>query len=93
MNQVFTDEQMQHLVNIILSCERGTQLESIRSELSKMENMDSEVERLNRMEIRIFDYMFDELVALSGRDRLDPYIDDIYGHGQEFTRICLLEED
>ena len=92
MNQSFTDEQMQHLVNIILSCERWTELESIKDKLSKVDNMDSEAEKINNLAIKINNFMFDELVALTGRDRLDPYIDDFYGHSQEFNRICLLDE-
>ena len=82
----FTDEQMQHLVNIVLSCERWTQLDALRTNLISI-GMPDEAEAVNKRAIAFNNFMFDEMEALTGRDRLDPFIDDMYGHGQEIDAI------
>ena len=86
MDNVFSDEQMQHLVNIILSCERWSQLDSLRTTLKSI-GMEDEADAVNKRAIEYNNFMFSEIETLSGRDRLDPYIDDIYGHSEDFDRV------
>lgn len=86
MDNVFSDEQMQHLVNIILSCERWSQLDSLRTTLKSI-GMEDEADAVNKRAIEYNDFMFSEIEILSGRDRLDPYIDDVYGHSEDFDRV------
>ena len=49
--------------------------------------MEDEADAVNKRAIEYNNFMFSEIETLSGRDRLDPYIDDIYGHSEDFDRV------
>ena len=85
--QRFTDEQMQHLVNIVLSCERWAKLEAMKDGISELGYMDEEAAIIDRRSRDFNKYMISEMIALSGRDEEDLFINDIYSYQQDVDKI------
>lgn len=86
MSNVFSDEQMQKLVNIILATERWARIESMQ-ENSKSIGLDSESAYLEQRSLAFHRFMTNEIVALSGRDSTDLYIQDMYNYMDDINEV------
>lgn len=79
MADQFTNDQMQHLVNIVLACERWARLEA---SINSFDNdfMSTEAKLLHDRANAYNKYMLSEMAVLSGRPESDPFIDDFYNY-------------
>ncbi len=70
-----SDEQRQHLANILLSCERWAKTESMIDAVASLGYMNKEAEVLKDRSLRYSNFMWQELEALCGEtpDTLDLY--------------------
>ena len=70
-----SDEQRQHLANILLSCERWAKTEAMIESVSNLGYMNKEAEVLKDRSLRYNNFMWQELEVLCGEtpDTLDLY--------------------
>ena len=79
-----SDDQRQHLANILLSCERWAKTEAMINSVDSLGYMEKEAQVLKDRSIRYNEYMWAEIEALCGET---PDTLDIYSMSEEVDKL------
>ena len=80
----FSDKQRQHLVNIVLSCERWAKTEAMIDSVSSLGYMEKEAQILKDRSLLYNTYMWQEIEALCGET---PDTLDLYSMSEEVDKL------
>ena len=79
-----SDEQRQHLANIVLSCERWAKTEAMIDSVSSLGYMEEEAQILKDRSLRYNNFMWQEIEALCGET---PDTLDLYSMSEEVDKL------